>query len=52
MFSYINNLLPEGFNNFFSSIDQIHSYNLRSAGLIYLPFCRTKTRQFTIYYQA
>ena len=51
LFSYTHNLLLEGFNNFFSPIDQIHCYNLRSASLIYLPFCRIKTRQFTVYYQ-
>ena len=50
MFSYTHNLLPEGFN-FFLPTDQIHSQNLRSSSLIYLPFCRTKTRQFTVYYQ-
>ena len=51
MFSYTHNLLPDSFNNFFLPTDQIHSYNLRSSSLIYLPSCRTKTRQFTVYYQ-
>ena len=51
MFSYTHNLLPEGFNNFFSPTDKTHSYNLRSSSLFYLPFCRTKIRQFTVYYQ-
>jgi hypothetical protein len=42
MFSYQNNLLPASFSNFFSTTDQIHSHNLRTAGQFYVPFCRTK----------
>jgi hypothetical protein len=51
MFSYQNNLLPPSFSNFFSTTDQIHSHNLRTAGQFYVPFCRTKAKQFTVKYQ-
>ena len=40
MFSYINNMLPRNFDN---SID--------NSGLLYVPFCRTKLRQFSVIYQ-
>jgi hypothetical protein len=52
MFSYQNNLLPPSFRNFFSTTDQIHSHNLRTAGQFYVPFCRTKAKQFTVKYQS
>ncbi len=51
MFSYQNNLLPPSFSNFFFTTDQIHSHNLRTAGQFYVPFCRTKAKQFTVKYQ-
>jgi hypothetical protein len=51
MFSYKSNLLPQSFINFFSITDQVHTRNLRSAGEFYIPFCRTKTKQFSIKYQ-
>ena len=51
MFSYQNNLLPPSFSNFFFTTDQIHSHNLPTAGQFYVPFCRTKAKQFTVKYQ-
>jgi hypothetical protein len=51
MFSYQSNLLPPSFSNFFSTTDQIHSHNLLTAGQFYVPFCRTKAKQFTVKYK-
>ena len=51
MFSYKNNLLPQSFNNYFPLTDQVHTRYLRNAGQFYIPYCRTKTKQFTINYQ-
>ena len=51
MFSYVNNMLPRNFNNSILRVNQVHGYNLRSSGLLYVPFCRTKLRQFSVIYQ-
>ena len=51
MFSFRNSTLPSKFNNFFFTNSQIHNYNTRNAHSFRLPLCRTKTGQFSIYFQ-
>ena len=51
MYSYANSLLPNQFKDVFPLNKQIHSYNTRLASAYRLPFCRTNTRQFSVFYQ-
>jgi hypothetical protein len=51
MFSYNNDLLPDPFRNFFQPVNRIHQYNTRNSGLLYIPFCRTNIRRFSVFYQ-
>jgi hypothetical protein len=51
MFSYNNDLLPDAFRNFFQPVNRIHQYNTRNSGLLYIPFCRTNIRRFSVFYQ-
>lgn len=50
MYSYNNQLLPQNFNHMFLN-NQTHNYNTRICNHFKIPFCRTKTRQFSIIYQ-
>ncbi len=51
MYLTSKNSLPPCFKNLFLIISQVHSYNTRSSNQITIPFCRTKLRQFSVYYQ-
>ena len=53
MYKYHNQLLPSGFNSFFTKVDQVHSYNTRHASKLsyYLPKVRTNYGKFNIRFQ-
>ena len=51
MYSYQNHTLPLKFNCKFTLQSQIHSYNTRNSCKFRLPFCRTRTKQFSVFYQ-
>ena len=52
MFLFKNSLLPQSFDNYYLRINEVHNYNTRrSRPLFYVPFCRTKIRQFSVIYQ-
>jgi hypothetical protein len=51
MYLYSSNLLPHSFDNFITPISSVHGYYTRSSNLLYVPFCRTKLRQFSASYQ-
>jgi hypothetical protein len=50
MYQYHNQLLPSTFDNFFTPVAQIHSYNTRSAArqTYYLPSIRTNYGKFNV----
>ena len=47
MFLFINSLLPQSFDNYYFRINEVPNYNTRRSRLFYVPFCRTKIRQFS-----
>ena len=51
MYSYQNHTLPLKFHCKFTLQSQIHSYNTRNSCKFRLPFCRTRTKQFSVFYQ-
>ena len=51
MYSYQNQTLPSKFHCKFILQNQIHSYNTRNSYKFRLPFCRTRIKQFSIFYQ-
>ena len=53
MYLYKSGLFPKYFHNYFPLINEVHSYNIRSAKLFCLPSVigRTNIRQFSIKYQ-
>ena len=51
MYSYQNHTLPSKFHCKFTLQSQIHSYNTRNSCKFRLPFCRTRTKQFSVFYQ-
>ena len=51
MYLYYKEMLPPSFNNFFLCVKQVHNYNTRNSNLLFVPFCRTKIRQFSVIYQ-
>ena len=51
MYSYQNHTLPLKFHCKFTLQSQIHSYNTRNSCKFRLPFCRTRTKQFPVFYQ-
>ena len=51
MYSYQNHTLPLKFHCKFTLQSQIHSYNTRNSCKFCLPFCRTRTKQFSVFYQ-
>ena len=51
MYSYQNHTLPLKFHCKFTLQSQIHSYNTRNSRKYRLPFCRTRTKQFFVFYQ-
>ena len=50
MYLYKAGLLADSLN-MFSLMNQVHSYETRSLGLFYLPYCRTNRRKFSICFQ-
>jgi hypothetical protein len=50
MFLYHHCMLPTCFDELFTTNNQIHGYNTRSAGNYRSHACRTNTKQFTILY--
>ena len=50
MYLYKAGLLA-GSLNMFSLMNQVRSYETRSLGLFYLPYCRTNIRKFSICFQ-
>ena len=50
MYTYQNHTLPVKFH-FISLQHQIHSYNTRNSYKFRLPFCRTRIKQFSVFYQ-
>ena len=50
-YSYQNHTLPLKFHCKFTLQSQIHSYNTRNSCKFRLPFCRTRTKQFSVFYQ-
>ena len=51
MYSYQNHTLPSRFHCKFTLQNQIHSYNTRNSYEFRLPFCRTRIKQFSVFYQ-
>ena len=51
MYSYQNHTLPSKFHCKFTLQSQIHSYNTRNSCKFRLPCCRTRTKQFSVFYQ-
>ena len=51
MYSYQNHTLPLKCHCKFTLQSQIHSYNTRNSCKFRLPFCRTRTKQFSVFYQ-
>ena len=51
MYSYQNHTLPLKFHCKFTLQSQIHSYNTRNSCKFRLSFCRTRTKQFFVFYQ-
>jgi hypothetical protein len=52
MWLYQNKLLPRTFDNLFLRTKEVLKYDTRNSNLYYIPFCRTKFRQFSVIYQA
>ena len=51
MYLASKNYLPPSLKNLFLINSQMHNYNTRSSKQINIPFCRTRLRQFTVFYQ-
>ena len=51
MYSYQNCILPVKFDCKFTLQRQIHLYNTRNSDAFCLPFCQTKIKQFSVFYQ-
>ena len=51
MYSYQNHTLPSKFHCKFILQNQIHSYNTRNSYKFRLPFCHTRIKQFSVFYQ-
>ena len=53
MFKFHNQLLPSVFNSYFTSVENIHSYNTRATAkkCYYLPKARTNYGLFSVRYQ-
>ena len=51
MYSYQNYTLPFKFHCKFTLQSQIHSYNTRKSCKFRLPFCPTRTKQFSVFYE-
>ena len=51
MYSYQNHTLPLKFHCKFTLQSQIYSYNTRNSCKFRLPFCRPRTKQFSVFYQ-
>ena len=51
MQSYQNHALPLKFHCKFTLQSQIHSYNTRNSCTFQPPFCRTRIKQYSVFYQ-
>ena len=51
MYSYQNRTLPLKFHCKFTLQSQVHSYGTRNSCKFRLPFCSTRTKQFSVFYQ-
>ena len=51
MFSYLNNKLPETFNDYFTNNESLHKHNTRSATNIHINYQRTNYGKFCVQYR-
>ena len=51
MYSRYHDKLPDVFNSYFVTNDNIHSYNMRSASKIHIDFKRTNYGKFSLKYR-
>ena len=50
MFSLKKNSVPSSFSRSILRTNQVHGYNTRSSKKIYIPFCRTNVRHFSVFF--
>lgn len=51
IFKYQHECLPRCFENSFLEVNKIHNYATRKADTLYVPYCRTNIRLFSVNYQ-